>query len=98
MGWQNGRFRQLKKDWDRHIMIGFVMALWILPNVLSKQEDAIDQEDFDGDMTDPEQMKKMMAVWQEKTKIIFMNQPVIKQFIQGMCLDMVKRGVFKVET
>ena len=89
--------RQLKKDYERHVFYGFVMALWVLPTVLAKKEDAIGQEDYEGDFTDPKVMEAMMEKFREIAKSMFHNQPQTKKVLQGLFLEMVDYGILKVE-
>ena len=72
------------------------MALWVLPNVLSKQEDVFGQEDMKGDISDPKVLEAIMVEFRKKARIMFDNQPQIKKVIQGTLLDMVDRGLLEL--
>ena len=84
--------RQLKKDFDQFCVLGFIMSLNILPSVLAKKEDALAQDDID--FAD---IEKGFADAMEKLKIVYRNTPQVKVMIGGNFLDMVERGIIKMD-
>ena len=73
------------------------MALWVLPIVLATRKDAIGQDDYSGDMTDPKVIEEMMEKFREVAKQMFDNQPQSKKVIQGLFLEMIDYGIFKID-
>ena len=91
-------FRQLVKDYDHYCYVGFAMALWVLPVLLAKPEDRMDQNDFEGEEAfDPGNEEKMKEMMEKATKKLvngFHSEPYIKTALAGNFLEMIERGFF----
>ncbi len=82
------------KDFNKFAYIGFWYAFFALPFMLAKKEDAIGQEAFAADMSDPEKVKEQAEKLQKRFEQAVANEPQIKIMLGGAFLDMVKRGIF----
>lgn len=83
-------------DYHRKCPAGFLTSIFMLPGVLAKKEDAFSPEDVLGDWSNRDEAQKMADKIVEKAKLIFQNQPILKVFIKGNFLEMVRRGFFKL--
>ena len=83
------------KDFNDHAFIGFWFAMIALPMVLAKKEDAVGQEVFSGDPSDPDRVEEMSLDARKKMEQAIRNEPQIKVMLGGTFLDMMKRGIFK---
>ncbi len=88
------------RDYNDLCVDGFNVAMQILPPIMCRKEDAMGQEDLDfskiaGDDEEAraEEMKKMND---SKTKQA-RNEPLIRVFLGGAFLELVERGIFRLE-
>ncbi len=88
--------RQLLKDFDKYAYAGFWFASFALPMVLAKKEDVMGQDTFSGDVTDPEIAKMIADASQARLEEAIANEPQAKIMVGGCFLDMIRRGVFKM--
>ena len=68
------------------------MASSLLPGILAKKGDTVDQSDVDGDWTNQEDIKRMLNNISKKIQQALANEPFIKTFLTGGFLEMVDYG------
>eukprot|EP00095_Tigriopus_kingsejongensis_P007654 maker-scaffold116_size340332-snap-gene-1.11 protein:Tk07654 transcript:maker-scaffold116_size340332-snap-gene-1.11-mRNA-1 annotation:"GH19368" len=89
---------QLKIDYNKYALLGFIMSLWVLPAALTPKDTT---EQFEGLMTDWGDVGKaqehldQMSIKQEQTKLE--PQGHLNSMIHGNFMDMVKRGVLTLK-
>ncbi len=88
-------YRQLLKDYNTYSFVGFWFAFFGLPLVLAKKEDAIGQETFSGDITNPEQAQDITDRAVTKMLRAVQNEPQLKIMLHSAFMEMIKRGVFR---
>ena len=88
---------QLKKDYDRFSFHGFHASVTKLPNILANKDNAKSEDLVKYDFSDPNDVEKMMRRARDRLKTMYANTPQIKIMIGGNFLEMVDRGLFKLQ-
>jgi hypothetical protein len=90
--------RQMLTDYNNTCLHGFSVSLQLVPMILCKKEDIIGQGDIDfSKIMDPESKKVEIKKLQNAKMAAIKNEPQIKTVIGGNMLEMIERGIIKLE-